>query len=39
VIKKLFLLAGMLLALGTMVSADVPLPPCDPKCTLATVAP
>jgi hypothetical protein len=38
-IKKLFLLAGMLLALGTMVSADVPLPPCDPKCKFATMAP
>ena len=38
-IKKLFLLAGLLLALGTIVSAEMPIPPCDPKCKLATVAP
>lgn len=32
--KRLFLLAGLLLALGTIVSADIPVPPCDPDCTL-----
>lgn len=30
--KRLLLLAGLLLALGTVVSADMPAPPCDPKC-------
>jgi hypothetical protein len=30
--KRLLLLAGLLLALGTIVSADAPLPPCDPDC-------
>jgi len=32
--KRLLLLAGMMLALGTIVQADLPTPPCDPKCTL-----
>jgi hypothetical protein len=30
--KRLLLLAGLMLALGTIVSADAPLPPCDPDC-------
>jgi hypothetical protein len=30
--KRLLLLAGFMLALGTIVSADQPLPPCDPDC-------
>jgi hypothetical protein len=30
--KRLLLLAGLLLALGTILSADYPLPPCDPDC-------
>jgi len=32
-IRKLFLLGGLLLALATIVSAELPEPPnCDPKC-------
>jgi len=30
--KSLLLLAGLMLALGTVVSADQPIPPCDPDC-------
>ncbi len=36
--RKLFLLAGLMLALGTIVSADIPLPPCDPHCKPASIA-
>jgi hypothetical protein len=38
-IKKLFLLAGLLLAFGTIVSAEMPIPPCDPKCKHAPKTP
>jgi hypothetical protein len=31
-LKRLLLLAGLMLALGTIVSADWPPPPCDPTC-------
>lgn len=31
-VKRLLILAGMLLAVGTIISAEVPLPPCDPHC-------
>ncbi|HEV8042367.1 MAG TPA: hypothetical protein VGP62_26055 [Bryobacteraceae bacterium] len=30
--RKLLLLASLMLALGTIVSADMPAPPCDPNC-------
>jgi hypothetical protein len=30
--KRLLLLAGLMLALGTILSADLPVPPCDPHC-------
>jgi hypothetical protein len=30
--KRLLLLAGLMLALGTIVSADMPAPDCDPHC-------
>ncbi len=30
--KRLLLLAGLMLAFGTILSADYPLPPCDPDC-------
>ncbi len=33
-LKKLFLLAGVALALVTAVSADIPTPPCNP-CLIA----
>jgi hypothetical protein len=29
-LKKVFLLAGVALALTTVVSAEIPIPPCDP---------
>jgi len=29
-LKKVFLLAGVALALATAVNADIPWPPCDP---------
>jgi hypothetical protein len=29
-LKKIFLLAGVALALVTVASADIPIPPCDP---------
>ena len=32
-LKKLLLLAGLTLSVAGIVSADYPLPPCDPKCT------
>ena len=31
-IKKILLLAGLALALSSIISADIPLPPCDPYC-------
>ena len=34
-LTKLFLLAGVALALATTVSADIPVPPCDP-CMVST---
>ncbi len=34
-LKKMFLLAGVALALATVVSADIPIPPCDP-CTVSS---
>ena len=30
--KKLLLLASLMLALASIVSADYPIPPCDPHC-------
>lgn len=30
--KRLLLMAGLMLALGTILSADLPIPPCDPNC-------
>ena len=30
--KRLLLLASLMLALGTVLSADYPTPPCDPHC-------
>jgi hypothetical protein len=33
-IKKILLLASLALALTSIVSADYPPPPCDPKCTV-----
>jgi hypothetical protein len=36
--KRLLLLAGLLLALGSVVSADSPYPPCTPKCPRTTSA-
>jgi len=30
--KKLLILAGMMIALATAVSADWPMPPCYPNC-------
>jgi hypothetical protein len=35
-LKKIFLLAGVALALAATVSADIPIPPCDP-CIVGTV--
>jgi hypothetical protein len=29
-LKKIFLFAGVALALVTVASADIPIPPCDP---------
>jgi hypothetical protein len=34
-LKKVFLLAGVALALAATVSADIPVPPCDP-CLVGT---
>ena len=34
-LKQIFLLAGVALALAATVSADIPIPPCDP-CIVAT---
>ena len=34
-LKKLFLLAGVALAMVTAVSAEIPIPPCDP-CLVST---
>lgn len=34
-LKKVFLLAGVALALATVASADIPIPPCDP-CMVST---
>jgi hypothetical protein len=34
-LTKLFLLAGVALALATAVSAEIPIPPCDP-CMVST---
>jgi hypothetical protein len=34
-LKKVFLLAGVALALATVVSAEIPIPPCDP-CMVST---
>jgi len=31
-VKKLLLIAGLLVAFGSIVSADMPIPPCDPHC-------
>lgn len=31
-LKRLIVLAGLMLAVGSIISADVPAPPCDPKC-------
>jgi hypothetical protein len=36
--KRLLLLAGMMLALGTVLSADMPLPLCDPDCGNTKIA-
>ncbi|HTC33646.1 MAG TPA: hypothetical protein VK724_09750 [Bryobacteraceae bacterium] len=36
--KRLFLLAGVVLALVTSVSADIPFPPCDPDCVVSASA-
>jgi hypothetical protein len=36
--RKLLLLTGLMLALGTIVSADWPIPPCDPHCPHIPVA-
>lgn len=33
--KRLFFLAGVVLALATAVSADIPFPPCTPSCAVA----
>ena len=37
-LKKIFLLAGVALALAATVSADIPIPPCDPCIVGAGVA-
>jgi hypothetical protein len=36
--KRLLLLAGLMLAVGSIISADSPPPPCDPKCGQKTPA-
>ena len=36
--KRLIVLAGLMLAIGTIVSADIPPPPCDPKCPKGVLA-
>jgi len=36
--KRLFLLAGVVLALAMTVSADIPFPPCTPDCVVAAGA-
>lgn len=33
--KKLLMLAGLILALATAVSADWPIPPCYPDCVVS----
>lgn len=30
--KRLLLVVGLMLALGAVVSAESPIPPCDPHC-------
>lgn len=35
-IKKLLLLAGISLAFVSVISADIPLPPCPPTCDLVS---
>jgi hypothetical protein len=37
-LKKIFLLAGVALALAATVSADIPIPPCDPCAVSAQLA-
>lgn len=37
-IKQLLFIAGMTLAFVTVLSADLPLPPCPPSCDLITSA-
>lgn len=37
-IKRLLLLAGVMLAFVTAISADMPLPPCPPSCDILTAA-
>ena len=36
-LKRLFLLAGVALAMVTAVSAEIPIPPCDP--CIVTIGP
>jgi hypothetical protein len=37
-LKKVFLLAGIALALAPIVSADIPIPPCDPCMVSSSLA-
>jgi hypothetical protein len=37
-LKRILLLAGVALTMIVSVSADIPIPPCDPNCAAVTTA-